>query len=101
MVFGEAKDGDDAARLSALVQAVPNLNSGSSAPPAQTARQGGGAAGGGSARQPATTAQADEEDAEPAPIGNYPAVDAIERKAFSGKTYSQEPVNQRLARLET
>jgi len=106
MVFGEAKDGDDASRLSALVQAVPNLNSGSSdAAPAQTARGGGssptGAAGGGSGRQPAASQVAEEEESEPAPIGNYPAVDAIERKAFNGKTYSQEPVNQRLARLET
>lgn len=102
MVFGEAKDGDDAARLSALVQAVPNLNSASSdSPPAQTARGGNSSTGGGSGRQTAPAPVAEEEESEPAPIGNYPAVDAIERKAFNGKTYSQEPVNQRLARLET
>lgn len=102
MVFGEAKDGDDAARLSALVQAVPNLNSASSdSPPAQTARGGNSSSGGASGRQTAPAPVADEEESEPAPIGNYPAVDAIERKAFNGKTYSQEPVNQRLARLET
>ncbi|MCC7529797.1 MAG: hypothetical protein IT342_14840 [Candidatus Melainabacteria bacterium] len=103
MVFGEAKDGDDAARLSSLVQAVPNLNGGegSDSAPAQTARKGGGATGGGSARPPATAPQAEEEESDPAPIGNYPAIDAIEKKAFAGKTYSQEPVNQRLARLET
>lgn len=103
MVFGEAKEGDDAARLSTLVQAVPNLNSGSDSDsaPAQTARRGGGAAGGSAPAQPANSSQAEEEDSEPAPIGNYPAIDAIEKKAFAGKTYSQEPVNQRLARLET
>lgn len=101
MVFGEAKDGDDAARLSALVQAVPNLNSGSDSAPAQTARGSGSSSGNSGGRPPAPTQVAEEEESEPAPIGNYPAVDAIERKAFNGKTYSQEPVNQRLARLET
>lgn len=99
-VFGEAKDGDEGARLSALVQAVPNLNSASDAAPTQTAR-GGGAQGGRTGSPAAPAAAQEEEDAEPAPIGNYPAIDAIERKAFAGKTYSQEPVNQRLARLET
>lgn len=105
MVFGEAKNGDEGARLSSLVQAVPNLNSASDtdSPPASAARGGGAPAGkgGGSARPPASTQQADDEDSEPAPIGNYPAIDAIERKAFAGKVYTQEPVNQRLARLET
>lgn len=102
MVFGEAKDGDDGARLAALIQAVPNLNS-PSANEEQTAKRGGGAnspASGGTSKPP-SNAIAEEEESEPAPVGNYPAVDAIERKAFGGKTYSQEPVNQRLARLET
>jgi len=99
-VFGEAKDGDESTRLSALVQAVPNLNSVSDAPPAQTARSSGSQSpAGGGGRQQAS--QPEEEDSEPAPIGNYPAIDAIERKAFGGKVYTQEPVNQRLARLET
>jgi hypothetical protein len=98
-VFGEAKDGDEGARLSALVQAVPNLNSGSNSAPTQTARGGGSNSQAGRGGRP--SAEPEEEDSEPAPIGNYPAIDAIERNAFAGKTYSQEPVNQRLARLET
>lgn len=99
MVFGEAKDGAEDARLSALVQAVPTLNQvdTTSAPPQQTANRSNGS-GNASGKPPA--AADDEEDSTPAPIGHYPAIDAMEKKVL-GKPYSQEPVNQRLARLET
>ncbi|MBC7999322.1 MAG: hypothetical protein IAF58_15335 [Leptolyngbya sp.] len=99
MVFGEAKEGAEDARLASLVQAVPTLNQvdQEAAPPQQTANRGNGS--GNSGGKPAAAAD-EEDDSTPAPIGHYPSIDAMEKKVL-GKPFSQEPVNQRLARLET
>ncbi|MBI2810152.1 MAG: hypothetical protein HYX67_04900 [Candidatus Melainabacteria bacterium] len=98
MVFGESKTGADGERLSKLIQAVPGLNSVPDAPAASSG----------------STAAADAQDVPMAPPSKsrpqqaqnpsdgtkYPQVDAMEQKLL-GRSFSSEPVDQRLARLET
>jgi hypothetical protein len=98
MVFGEAKSGADGDRLAKLIQAVPGLNS---VPDAPAAPSGGG-----------NTASSDAQDvpmqppskARSTPVASdgtkYPQVSAMEQKLL-GKDFGTEPVDQRLARLET
>lgn len=103
MVFGEAKAGNEADRLTTLLGAVPNLdNPGDVDQTPRTASSSRSVSPGQQRTQPAGRGDdADEDDTEtPAPIGQYPAVSAIERKVM-GKEFAQEPVGQRLARLET
>jgi hypothetical protein len=104
-VFGEAKSGAVSERLSALMQAVPNLDM------PKTAEHRSSPANAREADRPPATADrtaesnsqaqpnSSEDDAMGAP-GNYPAVTAIEKKVL-GKSYDSEPVGERLARVET
>lgn len=101
MIFGEAKDGSEDARLNQLVSAVPNLNKPADggdtetahAPPPRSTNNR-------QAPPPAQEQYDDEPKAQKSQPGNYPAVTAIERKIL-GKDFQTEPVDQRMARLET
>ncbi|MBS2002664.1 MAG: hypothetical protein U0103_26480 [Candidatus Obscuribacterales bacterium] len=98
MVFGEAKSGPDGERLSKLIQAVPGLNSVPDVPAAASGSN--------------TTAAGDAQDVPMAPPSKsrppqavadgtkYPQVSAMEQRLL-GKEFASEPVDQRLARLET
>ncbi|MBS1954711.1 MAG: hypothetical protein JST89_11020 [Cyanobacteria bacterium SZAS-4] len=100
MVFGESKTGADSERLAKLIQAVPGLNSVPDTPASSSSSS-------------SSTAAADAQDVPMAPPSKsrqavnpsdgtkYPQVDAMEQKLMGGKTFSSEPVDQRLARLET
>lgn len=109
MVFGEGKEGPHEPRLTKLLDTVPldsapaqtqtqstasNQSSGNSSPsqgqtsPSQSPP---------SRSQAPNVAAADEDDGSG---GNYPAVNAIEQKAFN-KTFAKEPIATRLGRLET
>lgn len=102
LVFGEAKTGDDTARLANLIAAVgPNLDdvaSSSSAAPAD------GAAGGNNAPATAKANDADtdavQREQQISDGSQYPAVTAMERKVFKGKDYASEPIVKRVERLE-
>jgi hypothetical protein len=99
MGFGESKTGADGERLSKLIQAVPGLNSVADVP---------------SASSSSSTASSDAQDVPMAPPSKsrtqsaqnvsdgtqYPQVSAMEQKLL-GKDFSVDPVDQRLARLET
>ncbi len=108
MVFGETKTGSSQERLAALLAAVPNLASDENADKVSTKTAQGGSEATKPARNrhskpsavPETEPVAEADSAPDASPGGYPAVTAIEKKIF-GKDYSAEPVNQRLARLET
>ena len=121
MVFGEAKTGSDSDRLAKLLEAVPAGSASS-----DTATSGGTGSGGGSgsvpssssgsdsmadaprskggsgrySAPPAKTADNDDDDVPVKTDEKYPAVTAIEQKTL-GKDYAGEPVDKRLARLET
>ncbi len=110
LIFGENQNGTIDNRVSALVKAVPNLESG--APPisentptsngtkeAGTMQDGQMQAGGASPAptNPTGTSKADAEDVEDQ--SKYPAVTAMETKLL-GKDYASEPIKDRLARLE-
>lgn len=109
MVFGETKTGADGERLAKLLQAVPQLNSlpdsssASSSSTASASPSSGGSSSGGdremappsrSHQGPATARGSEVTDAK------YPQVSAMEQKLL-GKEFAADPVDQRLARLET
>jgi hypothetical protein len=103
-VFGETKDGAFGDRVTALLQAVPNLDT----PPKSAAPQPVASSQAGKPhRKPADEARAgndsqtaqSDDDTMSMP-GNYPAVSAIEKKIL-GQAHDADPVGQRLARLET
>jgi hypothetical protein len=124
MVFGEVKTGSEGERLSRLVGAIP---AGEMTPPAGTAS---GSQSDSLVDEPrsrsSSSSSSRDDDAPKAPSSSsrrsaspppqatadnddddtvktdekYPAVTAIEQKTL-GKDYAGEPVNKRLARLET
>lgn len=96
MVFGEAKTGADGERLSKLIQAVPGLNSVPDVPPPASTNTASGDAQDVPMPPPSKSRA-------PQPIADgskYPQVSAMELKLL-GKDYGADPVDQRLARLET
>lgn len=109
MVFGEGKEGPHEPRLAKLLETVP-LDS--APPPSQSQQSQSTASNSGSgsnssqsdnsppqrnSSQAPNVAAQDEDDGSG---GNYPAVNAIEQKAFN-KTFIKEPIATRLGRLET
>lgn len=104
LIFGESKKGTEQERISALVKAVPNLDSPSLAVDSRNESIG--------AKHEATDEKhapnksdsnkkiaAEPDQQEEGSIGNYPAVSAMEKKLF-GKEFPQEPIKNRLAQLE-
>jgi hypothetical protein len=112
MVFGETKTGSDDARLAKLVEAIPASSPGENAGGSDTASSGSADDVAAAPRKP--PARAPKQQPTPPPSNDdtdtadrpapgdekYPAVTAIEQKVL-GRDYPQDPVNQRLARLET
>jgi len=118
MVFGEIKSGGDGDRLAKLIEAVPV----SDTPPSDAAVTGGAGHGasaedltagqptpsttsrkGRRAQVPVTSQSNPGDNDLDAPVKTdekYPAVTAIEQKVL-GKDFAGEPVEKRLARLET
>ena len=102
MVFGEAKTGPIQERLSSLMSVVPATDSVSPAAKSTQSEE----------RQPSrydtartssdvpTADVKDFDDAPAAPVGNYPAISAIETKVF-GREFNDETARKRLDRLET
>lgn len=99
LVFGQPSTGTPSQRLTALWQAVPNIDSGSTASDS-TATQA--EAGGSKAPKKASggdRSQATEVGAAPDESSDYPAVTAMEKKVL-GKTYANDEITARLDRLE-
>lgn len=101
LVFGESKIGSEEDRMSALLAAVPDLNS-SKNTDKQNTDQGGtqnstGAQASNDKSQSADDASANASAADPST--DYPRVDAIEQ-ILLGKTYRDEGLGKRLAQLE-
>jgi hypothetical protein len=123
MVFGETRKGTDQQRLDSLVQAVPAESSDlpdqdaapksqstaeaparqETAPPAAAPRKTAGKPSGQSAptrtAKPAAVPPIEATAPPPPNSSKYPAVTAIEKRVLS-KTYEEEPVEERLNRLE-
>lgn len=100
MVFGETKTGADGERLSKLIQAVPGLNSVNvpdSSAPSKTASKGDD---GDVPMAPPSKSRAPQVSHSEVTDAKYPQVSAMEQRLL-GKDYAAEPVDQRLARLET
>jgi hypothetical protein len=108
LIFGESQKGSVNERVSALVKAVPNLDS----PPPVTASENSTAANqDDNAKESANQEKpkhkkskseniaADDAANDSVSVGNYPAVTAMETKLL-GKDHAQEPIQDRLARLE-
>ncbi len=95
LIYGEAKQGDQAQRLTDLVAALPKSDPGD--PPANTASAAGSnnsapaAANNNDSQQTADNAAGDQED--------YPTVDAIEQTIL-GKSFKGVPIAKRLDQLE-
>ena len=110
MIFGENQKGSTDERVSALVNAVPNLDNSQSNLDNTASAASEPAAETSSANKDAdlsTTKQkskaqdiaADSDAKIGADAGNYPAVTAMETKLLH-KDYANEPIKDRLARLE-
>lgn len=104
-VFGEAREGPENERLSALLKAIPDLNS----PQIATEEESETiksppdlkAASPAESFKHKNKASHPDEGADHIPLASkYPAVTAIEQKLL-GRDYAQEPVGERLSRLET
>jgi hypothetical protein len=97
-IFGEPKKGSTAERITALTQAVPTTDA--PEPTAHNQSSGENQSSSRSSRETASSRGQDSDESTPgSEPGNYPAVTAIEKKVL-GRTYENDPVNQRLARLE-
>jgi hypothetical protein len=97
-VFGETKDGAFGDRVTALLQAVPNLDT--PAPSAAPKTTADAQTGKHHRSTQETKPESGSDDDTMSMPGNYPAVSAIEKKIF-GQAHDADPVGQRLARLET
>jgi hypothetical protein len=121
MIYGESKQGSDQERINNLVQTVPEANTPPKAkPPSDVTKSTDQESDKTTANSepaptptkaahnkhlapetPASDNVASDEDKGPLPgESKYPAVTAIEQKLL-GRDYAQEPVETRLARLET
>lgn len=118
MVFGEAKTGSDQARLTALLTAVPedpapasaSSAQSSQAPNAQPSLTPETASAAPANSMPPTAPQASPQysdnsasaplqPGEVAPTSDYPRITQLEQEIL-GKTFTNEPVQQRLEQLE-
>ncbi len=101
LVFGESKTGSEEDRMSALLAAVPDLNSAKNNDKQNAnqddAQSSTGAQAGNDRSQSADDPNADASAADPST--DYPRVDAIEQ-ILLGKTYRDEGLGKRLAQLE-
>jgi hypothetical protein len=108
-VFGETKTGSAGTRITALLQAVPNLEQ-----PAAPAKTASSPASTDTSQNTAPTTSKrnkhkfeddtkttfkDNGDTTDGDIGSYPAVSAMEKRLL-GKEYASDPIGQRLDRLE-
>ncbi len=93
LVYGEAKTGSEDDRLSALVAAVPDLNS--TAPAGKTQDKEASESKSKSKNQNAQS----QDNTAPDPSTDYPRVDAIEQVVL-GKTFRDEALGKRLDQLE-
>lgn len=106
MVFGEQKTGSDQSRLTALLLAVPAepaassdqtaSNSSSSQP---TGANGQSSAGSGDQTQTPDQSNATANGADSGDVGDYPRITQLEQEIL-GKTFAQEPIQNRLEQLE-
>jgi len=102
MVFGEAKTGPVQERLTALMSAVPLTdNTEASSNLSSHDADSNSSSNYDSTRSAKNVPTADVKDFEdaPGPVGNYPAISAIENRLL-GREYNDEPARKRLDRLE-
>ncbi len=100
-VFGEAKEGTDQSRMAAIMEVVPDLEEEEA--PQQASSSPSSSSSDSNQQNTSSTASSASNDQgdDRADAGTeYPAVSAIEKKLY-GRDYHEEPVNKRLARLET
>ncbi|MCA9816616.1 MAG: hypothetical protein KC652_15990 [Cyanobacteria bacterium HKST-UBA01] len=101
LVFGESKTGSEEDRMSALLAAVPDLNSDKKTDKQKndqgSAQDNSSTQSGSDKSQGADNSNSDEAAADPST--DYPRVDAIEQ-VLLGKTYRDEGLGKRLAQLE-